>query len=78
MNGELGFLSVYFCIIMTILYGTTKTHKFNNINDININDLKFKPIVDQTNTHTYHAIIVISHYLKPSRSNEYLIKDTKR
>ena len=43
----------------------TNQQKLNNINDININTLKFTPIIDQTNTYTYHAAQVISEYLKP-------------
>ena len=44
---------------------------------ININDLKFRPIIDQTNMYAYHAAKVISEYLKPLRSNEYTIRDTQ-
>ena len=39
--------------------------------------LKFRPIIDQTNTYTYHAAKAISDYLKLLRSNEYTIKDTQ-
>ena len=42
------------------LYGTAKTHKFSNIQDINLQDLKFRPIIDQTGTYTYHASKVIA------------------
>ena len=46
--------------------GTPKTHEFNNIDKININDLKFRPIIDQTNTYAaYQTAKVISDYLKP-------------
>ena len=58
------------------IYSTVKTHKFNNTDKLNINDLKFRPIIDQTNTYTYHAVKLISD-LKPLRSNEYTIKDTQ-
>ena len=27
-----------------------KTHKFDNINDVNLDQLKFRPIMDQTGT----------------------------
>ena len=30
------------------LYGTTKTHKFETIEDITVVNLKFRPIIDQT------------------------------
>ena len=39
--------------------------------------LKFRPIIDQTNTYTYHATKAISNYLKLLRSNEYTTKDTQ-
>ena len=29
------------------IHGTVKTHKFHNINKVNINDLKFRPIINQ-------------------------------
>ena len=58
------------------IYATAKTHKFNGIDEVNTNDLKFK-IIDQTDMYTYHAAKVISSYIKPLRSSEYLIKDTQ-
>ena len=32
------------------LYASAKTHKFDNINDVNLDQLKFQPIMDQTGT----------------------------
>ena len=32
------------------LYASAKTHKFDNINDVNLDQLKFRPIMDQTGT----------------------------
>ena len=58
--------------------GTAKTQTFNNINGININDLKFTSIIDQTSTYThYQTAKLISDYLKPLRSNEFTVKDTQ-
>ena len=34
-------------------FGTAKTHKFNKIEDINIQDLKLRPIIDQTGSYIY-------------------------
>ena len=34
-------------------FGTAKTHKFNKIEDINIQDLKLRPIIDQTGSNMY-------------------------
>ena len=33
------------------LFATAKTHKFNRIENINIEDLKLRPIIDQTGTY---------------------------
>ena len=35
------------------LFATAETHKFTDIKQININDLKLHPIIDQTGTHLY-------------------------
>ena len=42
-----------------------KTHKFNDLNEITVEQLKFRPIKDQTGTATYNAVKVIGEYLKP-------------
>ena len=41
------------------------THKFENINDITIDNLKLRPIIDQTGTCYYKTGRVIAEYLKP-------------
>ena len=58
------------------LFATAKTHKFTDINQININDLKFRPIIDQTGTHLYNCSKMIAQYLQPLAINEYTISDT--
>ena len=50
--------------------------KFSSVASININDLKFRPIIDQTGTMTYNAAKVISDYLRPLCKNNYTINDT--
>ena len=45
------------------LYGTAKTHKFNNINEFKKEKLKFRPIIDQMGAYTYNAAQIISKYL---------------
>ena len=60
------------------LYATAKTHKFDNLKDINSNNLKFRPIIDQTGTFTYNASKVIADYLKPLSNNKYTIQDTQQ
>ena len=52
-------------------------HKFNNIEDINVDELKFRPIIDQTGTFTYNCSKVIAECLKPLCQNEYSIKDSQ-
>ena len=59
------------------LYGTAKTHKFNNIQEINKEKLKFLPIIDLTGTYSYNTAQVISQYLKPLCKNEFKINDTQ-
>ena len=59
------------------LYGTAKTHKFNNIQKINKEKLNFCPIIDQTGTYSYNAAQVISQYLKPLCKNEFMVNDTQ-
>ncbi|XP_066919453.1 uncharacterized protein [Clytia hemisphaerica] len=60
------------------LYGTAKTHKFDNLNDINLENLKFRPIIAQTGTYTYKAAQVIAKYLKPLCSdNKFIIRNTQ-
>ena len=46
------------------LYGTAKTHKFKDIKDIRKEQIKFRPINDQTGTYTNSTAQVISTYLK--------------
>ena len=58
------------------LYGTAKTHKFTNIDEITINNLKFRPIFGETGTYTYNAAQVIAECLKPLCSgNNYIIRN---
>ena len=47
-----------------------------SVDSVNINDLKFRPIIDQTGTMTYSAANIISDYLKLLCKNKYTINDT--
>ena len=58
------------------LFATAKTHKFESFGNININDLKLRPIIDQTGTHMYKASELIAKYLAPLSKNEYVIDNT--
>ena len=57
-------------------FETAKTQKFNKIEDINIQDLKLRPIIDQTGTYIYNASKVIANYLKPLAKNDFIMSDT--
>ena len=58
------------------LFATAKTHKFTDIKQTSINDLKLRPIIDQTGTHLYDCSKIIAQYLQPLGINEYTISDT--
>ena len=60
------------------LYATAKAYKFNLLDDVTADNLKFRPIISQIETYTYNASRVISQYLKPLCENEdYEINDTQ-
>ena len=44
------------------LYGTTKTHKFSSIDEINVQQLKFRPIIAQTGTCMHKLFNIINNY----------------
>ena len=58
------------------LFVTWKTHQFTDIKQVNINDLKLRPIVDQTGTHLYDCSKIIAQYLQSLVIKEYTISDT--
>ena len=65
-------------VALLLLYGTAKTHKFDNIEDITLENLKFRPIIAQSRTYTQKATQVIADYLKPLCSdNHYIIRNTQ-
>ena len=60
------------------IYGTGKSQKLNNLSDITIEVLKFRPIIAQNGTYTYNAAQVIGEYLKPlTDNNDYIIRNTQ-
>ena len=59
------------------IYATAKTHKFDSLENITIQNLKFRSIISQTETYTSNTAKVLSDYLKPLCQNEYKIKDTQ-
>ena len=59
------------------IYAAAKTHKFNLLDEINVDNLKFRPIIYQIGTYTYNAAKVIAEYLKLLCSNQCQISDTR-
>ena len=57
-------------------FATAKTHKFKSFDDITLEELKLRPIIDQTGTHTQQAAKIVSKYLKPLAKNKYVINNT--
>ena len=57
-------------------FATAKTHKFVSMDDITVDNLTLRPIIDQTGTHVYKASQVISSYLEPLTQNKYVINNT--
>ena len=57
-------------------FAATKTYKFDLVNGIILDQLKFCPIIDQTGTYVYNASIVVSKYLRIVSQNKYSIEDT--
>ena len=53
-----------------------KTHKFDSVNDITLDKLKLRPIIDQTGTYIYNASKAVAKYLRPLSKNKYSIDDT--
>ena len=58
-----------------LIYATAKTHKFNSLDKINVDNLNFRPIISQIGTYAYNAAKVIAEYLKPLCSNQFKISD---
>ena len=55
---------------------TAKTHKFTSLNDITVENMKLRPIIDLTGTYTYNTSKVIANYLRPLSKNQCTISDT--
>ena len=57
-------------------FATAKTFKFTSLNDITVEKLKLRPIIDLTGTFTYNTSKVIANYLRPFSKNQYTISET--
>ena len=58
------------------LYGTTKTQKFQNYEQITKDNLKLRPIVSTCGTFYFETAKFLASYLLPLTENEYSIKTT--
>ena len=57
-------------------FATAKTHKLPLLNDITVENLKLRPILELTETYTYNASNVIANYLRPFSKNQCTTSDT--
>ena len=58
------------------MYGSAKTHKFESYDQITVENLKLRPIMDQSGTMVYTAAQIIADYIRPLNDSKYIIKDT--
>ena len=54
-------------------FATAITHTFTSLNNITVENLKVRPIIDLTGTYTYNTLKVITNYLRPASKNQYTI-----
>ena len=59
-------------------FATAKTNKFENINDITVDNLRLRLIIDQTGTCYYKTGKTITEYLKSLKKNEFVITNTQQ
>ena len=58
------------------LFVTAKTHKFDSIYDITLDQLKLRPIIDQTGTYIYNASKFYGKHLRSLSKNKCSNDDT--
>lgn len=58
------------------MYGSAKTHKFDSYDEITVENLKLRPIMDQCGTMVYTAAQIIAEYIRPLNDSKYIIQDT--
>ena len=58
------------------LYGTAKTHKFDNPEEMTVDNLKLRPIVSTCGTFYYDTAKYLASYLMPLTKNEFSIQNT--
>lgn len=58
------------------MFCTAKTHKSEDLSEITLENLKLRPIIDQTNSYSQNVSSFLSTYLKPLQYKEYILTDT--
>ena len=56
-------------------FATANTQKFKSIEDLSLESLKLRPIIDQTGTYIYNASKVLAKYVSHLSKNEFSITD---
>ena len=56
-------------------FAIAKKHNFDNFKDIKIENLKRRPIIDQTGRANYHTSKVVANYFRPLTINKFVIKE---
>ena len=51
-------------------FSTAKKHKFTSLNDITVENLKLRRIIDLTGTYTYNTLKFVANYLRPRSKNQ--------
>ena len=54
-------------------FAKAKTHKFDSIIEIGLDQLKLHPVIDQIRTCIYNASKIPAKYLRPPSKNKYSI-----
>ena len=63
-------------ISLAIFFTTTKAHKFESIEDIFLESLKLRPVIDQRSSYIYNASNIVAKYHTPLSTNGFSITDT--
>ena len=57
-------------------FATAKTHKFESISEITLEQLKLRHIIDQTGNYNYKTSKVVTKYLGLLTKNDYTMRET--
>ena len=77
LKANLLIINIWDPFLITSVGYTFITRTFNSLDQITIENLKFRPIISQLGICTYNKAKFIAKYLKPLYRNEYKIDDTQ-